>query len=121
VREVMCELLRARGNHVFSAGSPIGVTKLIVQQQIDVVVLDVMMPQMSGDKLAALLRANPKLRQLAIVLVSSCKVEELARLAKEVTADSTVTKAEIYQRLADVTLAAYQHRMLLRTRKQADG
>ncbi|MGA7122936.1 MAG: response regulator [Polyangiaceae bacterium] len=110
VREGMCELLRIRGCAVFDAGSPIGVTRLIVQHQIDVVVLDVMMPDISGDKLARLLRSNPKLRQLAIVLVSSGKEEDLARLAADVSADSVVPKAEIHTQLALAAMAAHRRR-----------
>lgn len=112
VREGMCELLRGRGFEVFDAGSPIGVTKLIVQNQIDVVVLDVMMPDISGDKLTRLLRSNPKLQQLAIVLVSSGKEEDLTRLAAEVAADSVVSKAEIHTDLARAALAAHRRRAL---------
>ncbi len=110
VREAMCELLRASGCQVFDAGSPIGVTKLIVQHQIDIIVLDVMMPDISGDKLAKLLRGNPKLQQLAIVLVSSGKHEDLAGLAAEVAADSVVSKSEIHSQLAFVALAAHRRR-----------
>jgi CheY-like chemotaxis protein len=112
VREGMCELLRGRGCEVFDAGSPIGVTKLIVQHHIDVIVLDIMMPDISGDKLARLLRSNPKLQQLAIVLVSSGKQEDLARLAVDVAADSVVSKSDIHTELARAALAAHRRRAL---------
>jgi CheY-like chemotaxis protein len=68
VREVMCDLLRAKGCQVFDSGSPIGVTRTVGEQDIDVVVLDVMMPGLSGDKLAKLLRDNPRMPKLSIVL-----------------------------------------------------
>ncbi|HXN33310.1 MAG TPA: response regulator [Polyangiaceae bacterium] len=110
VRELMCELLRERGCDVFDAGSPIGVTRLIVQHQIDIVVLDVMMPDISGDKLAKLLRRNAKLQKLTIVLVSSGKHEDLSQLASDVAADSVVSKSEIRSQLAVVALAAHRRR-----------
>jgi CheY-like chemotaxis protein len=112
VRALMSELLRAQGCDVFDTGSPIGVTKLIVQHQIDIVVLDVMMPDISGDKLAKLLRRNPKLQQLAIVLVSSGEHDDLAQLASDVEADSVVSKSEIRGELARVALAAHRRRAL---------
>jgi CheY-like chemotaxis protein len=108
VRELMCELLRARGCDVFDAGSPIGVTKLITEHRIDAIVLDVMMPNISGDKLAKLLRSNPKLDQLKIVLVSSGRQEDLAKLASDVSADAVVSKADIHGRLAEVVLSAHR-------------
>jgi CheY-like chemotaxis protein len=111
VRELMCELLREGGCEVFDAGSPIGVTKTIVQRHIEIVVLDVMMPDISGDKLAKLLRNNPRLRQLTIVLVTSGKRDDLERLASDVAADSVVAKSDIRGELAQVALAAHRRRM----------
>ncbi len=110
VRELMCELLRERGCQVFDAGSPIGVTKLITEQRIDAIVLDVMMPDISGDKLAKLLRSNPRLEQLKIVLVSSGKQEDIAKLAADVSADAVVSKSDIHGQLANVVLAAHKRR-----------
>ena len=110
VRELMCELLRAAGCDVFDTGSPIGVTKLIAQHRVDTVVLDVVMPDISGDKLAKLLRNNPRLQQLAIVLVASGKEEDLAKLASEVSADAVVPKSDLVERLATVALAAHRRR-----------
>ena len=115
VRELMCELLRVRDCEVFSTGSPIGVSKLIVHNRIDVVVLDVMMPDMSGDKLAKLLRGNPKFQQLAIVLVSSTQAEHLAGLADEVKADAIVSKSVLREELAMTAINAVRRRALSRT------
>ena len=115
VRELMCELLRTRGCEVSSTGSPIGVSKLIVQHQIDIVVLDVVMPDMSGDKLAKLLRGNPKLQQLTIVLVSSTQSDNLHRIAAEVRADAVVSKSELREQLAMIALGAFRRKMLSRT------
>lgn len=74
--------------------SAIGVTRVILQHQIDVVAIDVMMPSLPGDKLAALLRQNPRLKRLGVVLISSRPVEELNRIAAEVSADAVVNKAD---------------------------
>jgi CheY-like chemotaxis protein len=79
-----------------------------------------MMPDISGDKLAKLLRSNPKLQHLTIVLVSSGKLEDLSQLAADVSADSVASKAEIHQRLAEVALTAHQRRVSLRPRKRTE-
>ncbi len=110
VRELMCELLRGGGCQVFDTGSPIGVTRLILQHQIDIIVLDVMMPDISGDKLAKLLRRNSKLQNLTIVLVSSGKREDLSQLAADVAADAVVSKSEVHMQLVRVALAAHRRR-----------
>ncbi|MGD0677543.1 MAG: response regulator [Polyangiaceae bacterium] len=120
VRELMCELMRQGGCEVFDTGSPIGVTKLIAQHQIDIVILDVMMPDISGDKLAKLLRSNPKLHRLTIVLVTSGRHEELAELASHVAADSVVSKSDIRSDLARVALGAQRRRTLSSGRRPGD-
>jgi DNA-binding response OmpR family regulator len=115
----MCDVLRQQGCEVFDAGSPIGVTKTIVQNHIDIVVIDVMMPDISGDKLAKLLRANPKLQKLTIILVTSGKREDLERLAADVAADSVVSKSDIRSTLASVALGAHRRRTMTPTRLQS--
>lgn len=115
VRELMCQLLRDRGCIVFDTGTPIGVSRLIVQQRIELVVLDVVMPDMSGDKLAKLLRSNARLTELTIVLVSSGQPDELTRLASEVSADAVVSKSELHSQLAMVAMSAHRRRALSRT------
>ena len=112
VREVMCELLREKGCEVFDVGSPIGVTRLIGIHKVDVIVLDVMMPDISGDKLAKLLRGNPKLTQLAIVLVSGADGNALERIAAEVKADAVVSKSNIHRELAISVISAHHRKIL---------
>ena len=76
-REMMVDLLRGDGHLVWDLPSPIGATKHIVTEEVQVVVIDIMMPSMRGDKLAALLSRNPKLKELGVVLVSGATVNEL--------------------------------------------
>jgi CheY-like chemotaxis protein len=116
VREVMCDLLTEKGCEAFNTGSPIGVTRLIGAHSIDVVVLDVMMPDISGDKLAKLLRSNPKLMQLSIVLVSGADEKNLSRIAADVKADAVVRKSDIHRELANAVLLSYSRKMLAGTK-----
>lgn len=98
-RETMVELLREGGHDVSGLPSPIGATKHIVSAEIQVVVLDVMMPSMRGDKLAALLFKNPRLKSLGVVLVTGAAATELATLASEVKAAAIVSKSSLDQEL----------------------
>jgi CheY-like chemotaxis protein len=65
-------------------GSVFGLTNHLINEHVEVVVLDVMMPSIRGDKLAALLRKNPALADLGVVLVSALPAAELAQLMVEV-------------------------------------
>jgi CheY-like chemotaxis protein len=98
-RELLSSCLAGEGYDVSELPSPIGATKTIIDKKINVVVLDVMMPEVSGDKLAKMLRGNPRMGRVGIVLVSSLKTEELRRLQRESGADATVEKSRIRQDL----------------------
>lgn len=98
-REVIIDVLKRQGHDVTGLPSPIGATKHILNGNIQVVVLDVMMPSMRGDKLAALLSKNPKLRDLGVVLVTGVPTGQLDALADEVNAAAVVEKSEIHTQL----------------------
>ncbi len=70
-REVMARALRGAGLSVSLLDSPIGVTRTLLRASVKVVVIDWDMPSMPGDRLATLIRANHRLRDVAIVLVSA--------------------------------------------------
>ncbi|HMI83154.1 MAG TPA: response regulator [Polyangiaceae bacterium] len=93
-REFLASLLRDGGHQVFELPSPIGATRSILNNAIEVVILDVFMPQMDGDKSAKMLRENPRLAGLIIVLISSCEPTQLEEIARRVRADAVVSKAE---------------------------
>ncbi len=101
-RELLVSILREGGYEAFELSSPIGATRTISREKIDVVVLDVMMPGLSGDKLARMLRANPRLGRVGIVLVSSCNLDELRELAASVRADAVVAKRDVHEKLLSI-------------------
>ena len=98
-RELIVSVLENGGHETYDLPSPIGATQVILERGIEVVVLDLFMPAMSGDKLAKMLRSNPRLKSLTIVLVSSCDIAQLEAFAVSVKADAVVPKQEIRTRL----------------------
>jgi CheY-like chemotaxis protein len=101
-REYLVELLAAAGFNVSSLPSVIGVTNHLVQEHVQVVVLDIMMPTIRGDKLAALLRKHAALPNLGVVLVSSMPEAEVAPLMAQAKVDAFVAKANVRAELAAV-------------------
>jgi CheY-like chemotaxis protein len=63
------------------------------------VILDIFMPQMDGDKSAKVLRENPRLDGIGIILVSSCPASQLEEIAARVKADAVVSKEEARMKL----------------------
>jgi CheY-like chemotaxis protein len=98
-RDMMVSLLREDGHAVWGVPSPIGATKHILAEDVQVVVIDVMMPSMRGDKLAALLSRNPKLKELGLVLVSGANVGAIDSLAALVRAAAVVDKSAMHEDL----------------------
>ncbi len=94
-RELLASTLQYADFEIHELPSPIGATKLLVDNKIDAVVLDVMMPEINGDKLAKLLRANSRLQRLGIVLVSSMAPHDLEILKIQSRANAIVEKSRI--------------------------
>ncbi len=103
-RALLASILREGGFEVFELSSPIGATQTILRHRIDVLVLDVFMPSMDGDKFARLLRGNPKLTQLNIVLVSGASMAELSKVASRVSASAVIPKDQVRERLLEAAL-----------------
>jgi CheY-like chemotaxis protein len=93
-RRSMTRALKAAGLVVIDLPSPIGATSAILRKSVRVVVIDVHMPSMRGDKLAALFRKSDRLAHLKIVLASGADASLLKELADEVKADAIVSKSE---------------------------
>jgi CheY-like chemotaxis protein len=105
-RELLSSILRDAGFEVFELPSPIGATQTLLNQEIDLLVLDVFMPSMDGDKLTKLLRSNRRLSKLFIVLVSGTGLEELSAMGRRVQANAVVPKADARRRLVEVVRAS---------------
>ncbi|WP_437815292.1 response regulator [Sorangium sp. So ce1078] len=94
-REEVCRVLRAAGFPVLALPSPIGATQAIVRHQARIVVVDVFMPTIRGDRLLTLFRKNQRLGHLSVILMSGHSEEELEQLQMEVQADAVLSKRNL--------------------------
>ena len=94
-RLAMVEVLAMAGCQVMQLASAIGATRMILQHKVQAAVIDVAMPGLSGDKLITLLRDNPRLRDLVIVVVSARSQEELEAIREASGADAALDKAVV--------------------------
>jgi len=94
-RLAMAEVLAMAGCQVLQLASAIGATRMILQNKVQAAIIDVAMPGLSGDKLITLLRDNPRLRDLAIIVVSARSQEELEAIRAATGADAALDKAQI--------------------------
>jgi CheY-like chemotaxis protein len=106
-RTDMAHRLSRAGYKVSTLASPIGATRVIVDNAIDVVVIDVQMPSIRGDRLAALFKGNPRFAGLGVILVTGGGEEELAHLGALAKADAVLSKAQL-DRLVDVVKSIHR-------------
>jgi CheY-like chemotaxis protein len=111
-----CEIARAEMTHrlaragfnVSNLASPIGATRVIVDKKVDVVVIDVQMPSIRGDRLAALFKGNPRFATLSVILVTGGDEAELQELGRVAKADAVLSKGKL-DRLVDLVRETFRH------------
>jgi len=96
--EETASVLRFAGFRVLIQSSPFGVTALVNRERPDVVVLDVMMPGLSGEGLGKVLRDNSF---APIIFFSAMPEEQLRDITARTTRASYVLKSEGITYLAD--------------------
>jgi len=94
VLEVVRERLEGAGFVVVVRDEPLGTTNVVRDERPDIVLLDIMMPALNGERLAALLRSNRSLGNIGIILHSSKAPLELAPLVEQTGAIGAISKSE---------------------------
>jgi CheY-like chemotaxis protein len=118
-RNSVLRLLRSAGLTVIGSDSAIGATRLVLRSGVSVVVADLNMPAMQGSSLLSVFRRNPRLSEIAVVLLSGVAADELVAAASAVGADAAISKLEM-----STTLVPVVQRLLRRAQRpvpQASG
>ncbi|CAH2574864.1 Protein PilG [Planktothrix rubescens] len=80
LREIIANMLRESGMEVISAEDGVQALEKIEQvTQLDLVVLDIVMPNMNGYELCRHIKKNPKTQNIPVVMCSS-KSEDFDRI-----------------------------------------
>jgi len=108
-REVVGDTLREAGHDVRSAGSGTEAMQLLLAEAADILVLDVQMPEFSGDRLAKVIRKSLSPPYPKTILFSSLPVPDLRRLGRKLHADGFVQKGAPKSALLE-TVAAVEKR-----------
>jgi twitching motility two-component system response regulator PilH len=90
--EVLSAVLERAGHEVITRETSIGTTLAIMRESPDVVLLDVRMPGLSGDKLAGLIANRNAASSPIVVLHSSSTRSELQELASRCGAAGIIEK-----------------------------
>jgi CheY-like chemotaxis protein len=94
-RLAVVEVLAMAGYQVMQLASAIGATRVILQHKVQAAIVDVAMPGLSGDKLITLLRDNPRLQGLKIIVMSARSQVELEAIRAATGADAALDKSQL--------------------------
>jgi len=98
-RHAVCTMLRRADYVVRDLPSAIGSTREILRHQVSAVVVDLDMPGLRGDKLATLLRTNPRLSEVVLILISGQSQDELAALREDRAINAVIAKSDLELKL----------------------
>lgn len=102
VRAAMRTQLEADGKLVWELPSAVGATRTALRHGVDLVLIDVVLPGTTGDRIVPIFRNHPQLADIAVILVSGEGEGELFRLSRECRVDAVVSKARLEQLLPTV-------------------
>jgi DNA-binding response OmpR family regulator len=90
--ELVHDRLTANGYTVVTRSEALGTSAAIVQEAPDVVLLDVSMPGLSGERLAKLIAQNPKGQTVEIIFHSATDPKQLEGLVRQCKALGAIQK-----------------------------
>jgi CheY-like chemotaxis protein len=91
-RDLLERRLTRQGYQVTSAGDGIHALELVRAQQFDLLLLDLMMPQLNGYQVLEIMKADTDLRHLPVIMISALdEIESVARCV-EIGAEDYLTK-----------------------------
>ena len=92
--EAYSQKLRHAGFEVETAGDGLTAVKLLSNSKPQVVVLDLMLPQLSGFELLNHIRKRPELKDLRVIVLSNFYLGDSERQAAAAEADATLQKSK---------------------------
>jgi len=83
--------------------------ELVEQFKPAIILLDLMMPEMTGDKMLAELRKKPWGKNIKVIILTNMGAEEAPKEIKELGVESFIVKAEMTPRqVAEIVKSALQ-------------
>ncbi len=99
--EIARDALSQEGYSVFTSDQSLGTSQKVAQIKPHLIVLDVNMPGLSGDKICKILKESSINKEMKIILYSIKDEDELKELVAQSEADDYLTKSSDSQKLVD--------------------
>jgi len=94
--EIYKNALQTAGFEVITRNTPFGTAALIASEKPDLVLLDIFMPALSGDRLVEVVKKDKGIKKTKIVLFSNRPEGELESVASACGADGFIQKTGDY-------------------------
>ncbi len=92
-RKLIRVILENNGYTTFEAGDGREAIAILKKEKPDLILMDLMMPEMSGEEAIKAIRAMPEFKETPVVVLSaSALAEEIARIRSEVEINGYITK-----------------------------
>jgi DNA-binding response OmpR family regulator len=95
----MKEVLTREGYSVFTSDQSLGTSQKVSTIKPNLVIMDVMMPGLAGDRICKILKDSYIGKDMKIILYSAKDQDELEKLAERAEADDFLKKSDNYQEL----------------------
>ncbi|AEH50682.1 response regulator [Pseudothermotoga thermarum] len=92
LRKIVVFNLQKEGYSVFEARNGVEALQLVEQIKPDLVILDVMMPEMDGFEVLRRLRSNPAYNSIFVIMLTAKGGEEDPKIAASLGANGFLTK-----------------------------
>ncbi len=92
MRNALNRILQGEGYNVLQAEDGLELSRILETTQLDLILLDVTLPWVDGLELCRLIKSQPDLRSVPLVMVSARKSEEDIHNGLKAGADDYVTK-----------------------------
>lgn len=99
--KIMKRLLRDMGHHVVTAADGLSALGLLEHFIPDVVFIDLIMPNISGDKLCWIIRGMEQMQHVKLVILSAIAAEERSRF-EDINADAWIAKGPPKKMVANI-------------------
>lgn len=97
--ELFAEMMRVNGFRVIKMFSSTPAIQIIAQERPDVILLDIMMPDISGLEVLRYMRREPELAQIPVIVVSAKSMPGDIKIGLEAGASMYLTKPVGFQDL----------------------
>ncbi len=97
------KILKYKGYDVITADSGGKALEILNSGvKVDLVILDIMMPDVNGWEVCRKIKSDPKLSHIPVVMLSALFLEEHVKTSFEVGADDHITKPIDFKKISDV-------------------